>query len=117
MKEPNAVKRMSGPYRIISCMVVALLLGWQAFSQNHALVINGAYINLNGGTGTSPVYLVVNQSGTSGIIRTTGYIHTEGQYNIVKWNTGTNSGKYVFPFGVGGVANNYIPFTFTKTTA
>jgi len=116
MKEQNAVRLMRAQCRIISCLAIALLPGMQAFSQNNALVINGAYINLNGGTNTSPVYLVVNQSGTTGIVRTTGYIHTEGQYNIVKWNTGTNSGKYVFPFGVGGVANNYIPFTFTKTT-
>jgi gliding motility-associated-like protein len=119
MKKQNAVKRISRQHnlkRSISCIVIALLLSFPVFSQNNALIINGAYINMNGGTKTSPVYLVVNQSGTSGITRTTGHIHSEGQYNIVKWNTGTSSGNYVFPFGVGAVAGNYIPFTFKKTT-
>jgi gliding motility-associated-like protein len=118
MKKQNVVKRISilCRRRNISCILIALLLNFPVFSQNNALVINGAYINLNGGTNTLPVYLVVNQSNISGITRTSGHIHSEGQYNIVKWNTGTSSGNYIFPFGVGGTASNYIPFTFKKTT-
>lgn len=120
MKEQNACKWKGWqhiPQRILYSVIIAWWYGLPVFSQNNALVINGAYINLSGGTSTLPVYLVVDQSSTSGITRINGHIHSEGQYNIVKWNTGTNSGNYIFPFGVGGVAANYIPFTFTKTTS
>lgn len=118
MKKQHVVRQVISQRsikRIISG-IAALLFGLPVFSQNNALVINGAFINLNGGTKTLPVYLVLNQNTTSGITRTSGHIHSEGQFNIVKWNTGTNSGNYVFPFGVGGTAANYIPFTFKKTT-
>jgi gliding motility-associated-like protein len=118
MKKRNIVRRISRQQtlqRVIS-VAIALLLSLQVFSQNNAVVINGAYINLNGGTSTKPVYLVVDQRSALGIVRTNGHIHSEGQYNIVKWNTGTNSGNYIFPFGVGGTPSNYIPFSFTKTT-
>lgn len=118
MKKQHVVRQVISQRsikRIISG-IAALLFGLQVFSQNNALVINGAFINLDGGTKTLPVYLVLNQNTTSGITRTSGHIHSEGQFNIVKWNTGTSSGNYIFPFGVGGTAADYIPFTFKKTT-
>jgi gliding motility-associated-like protein len=119
MEKQNIVSRISSQPSMkkrMSSIAIVLLSALQAFSQNNTLVINGAYINLNGGTLTSPLYLVINQNNTSGIIRKSGHICSEGQYNIVKWNTGTNSGNYVFPFGVEGNASDYIPFTFNKTT-
>ncbi len=85
--------------------------------QNNAVVLNGAYIVLNGGTAVSPIYFVVNQPNTLGIVRTSGHIHSENQYNYVEWITGTNTGSYVIPFGVGGTATDYIPFAFNKTNA
>jgi gliding motility-associated-like protein len=118
MKKQQVVKQLNKQYpqRIICWMIIVLLFSLPAFSQNNALVINGAYINLNGGSKTVPVYLVVNQNAASGITRINGHIQSEGQFNIVKWNTGTNTGDYIFPFGVGAIAGNYIPFTFKKTT-
>jgi gliding motility-associated-like protein len=110
------ISRLYTLKRSIFILTIVLLLGVQVFSQNSMIVINGAYINLNGGTIALPVYLVVNQNNTSGIIRKGGHINSEGQYNIVKWNTGTTSGNYVFPFGVGGNASDYVPFSFKKTT-
>lgn len=103
--------------RITSFIIAALFFSLSAASQNNMLVINGAYLNMNGGQSASPIYLVVNQSSTSGIVRNSGHIHSEGQYNIVKWNSGTGTGNYVFPFGVAGNASDYIPFTFKKTTS
>jgi len=85
------------------------------FAQNNALLLNGGYTVLNGGTNTTPIYLVVNQNDTLGIVRNSGHIISEGQYNYIKWNAGTTTGSYVFPFGVG--TSDYIPFTFNKTTA
>jgi gliding motility-associated-like protein len=86
--------------------------------QNNALILNGAYIILDGGTQANNIYMVVDQANTTGITRPGGgHINSEGQYNFVKWVSGTNTGNYVFPFGVGGTAADYIPFTFNKTTS
>lgn len=83
------------------------------FSQNNALVLNGAYITLNGGSSSTPVYLVVNQPDPAGILVNSGHIISESDYNFVKWNFGSTNGSYVYPFGLG--TTNYIPFTFNKT--
>ena len=100
-------------------IVLLISLSSLSFAQNNALVLNGAITVLDGGTAGTPVYLVVNQSNTAGVARLAGggHIHSENQYNFVKWISGTGTGNYVFPFGVGGTAADYIPFTFNKTTA
>lgn len=85
--------------------------------QNNSLVLNGAITVLNGGSVGTPIYIVVNQPNTAGISRLGGHIHSENQYNFVKWISGTGTGNYVFPFGVGANTADYIPFTFNKTTA
>jgi hypothetical protein len=86
-------------------------------AQNNALTINGAYILMNGGTETENINLVINQSSTLGIVRLSegGHIHSESQDNTIKWITNSALGSYVFPFGVLGNTNDYIPFTFNKT--
>jgi gliding motility-associated-like protein len=97
------------------CLIICASFG---FSQNNALVLNGAYIRINGGTSANPIFMVVNQPQVNGIIRPGGgHIHSENQYNQVRWVTSTNAGNYIFPFGVGGTAADYIPFEFNKTTA
>ena len=86
-------------------------------AQNNALVINGDYIVMNGGTLATNNFIVVDQPSTSGIITTgSGFIISEAQYNYVKWNAGANTGNYVFPFGTYTTTPYYIPFTFNKTT-
>src|SRR5688572_9778903 len=83
-------------------------------SQN-ALILNGAYIKLNGGTAGNPIFLVVNQPATTGIVRPGGgHIHSENQYNNVRWITSTTIGNFIFPFGVNATAADYIPFEFNK---
>ncbi|MBI4931606.1 MAG: gliding motility-associated C-terminal domain-containing protein [Bacteroidetes bacterium] len=97
---------------------ILLFVHTSVYSQNNALVLDGAYIILDGGTRTTPIYVVVDQTNPLGIVRLSGgHINSEGQYNLVKWNCGTSTGNYVYPFGVGGNAADYIPFTFNKTTA
>jgi len=96
------------------------LQGWGIlFSQNNALILDGAYITHDGGTATTPIYMVVDQPSTLGIVRTAngGHIHSENQWNIVLWNAGTGTGNYVYPFGIAANPADYIPFTFNKTTA
>jgi gliding motility-associated-like protein len=98
--------------------VMAMVMPSTIRSQNNSLIINGAYITLNGGSTTNTINLVVAQSSTLGIIRNGGgHIHSEGQYNVVKWTSGVSTGSYVLPFGVAGNAADYIPFTFNKTTS
>ncbi|HEY4797686.1 MAG TPA: hypothetical protein VII99_01300, partial [Bacteroidia bacterium] len=90
----------------------------RTFAQNNSLILNGAYVVLDGGSSATNIFLVVDQNSTSGIIRSGGgQISSEGQYNYVKWISGANTGNFIFPFGVGGTAADYIPFTFNKTTS
>ncbi|HCQ30539.1 MAG TPA: hypothetical protein DIU39_09645, partial [Flavobacteriales bacterium] len=92
---------MNIKYLIIKTLpVFSLLLFLNSYGQNNTLILNGAYTIMNGGSAGTPVYLVVNQPDTAGIVRVSGHIATENQYHYVKWVTGTNTGNYVFPFGV-----------------
>lgn len=106
-----------------TCPTASLLLVLQivclnfSMAQNNALVLNGALTILNGGTTTTPIYMVVNQNNPLGIVRNSGHINSENQYNYIKWESGSTTGNYVFPFGIGSNTADYIPFTFNKTTA
>ena len=98
-----------------------LIVSWQlsnnSYAQNNSIILDGAYIVLDGGTATNNIFVVVDQPSPSGIERlpSGGHIHSENQYNLVKWLSGTTTGSYSFPFGVGGNSTDYIPFTFNKT--
>ncbi len=83
----------------------------------NALILNGAYIVENGGTATNNIHLVINQPDPLGIVKLSGggHIHSENQYNFITWYTASNTGSFVFPFGVEGNSADSIPFTFNKT--
>ncbi|MEW6774146.1 MAG: hypothetical protein AB1304_09130, partial [Bacteroidota bacterium] len=102
---------------LIKSWATMLLFSSVSIAQNNALYLNGAYIYMNGGTAATPIYLYINQPNTAGIFRAAGHIHSENQYNSVIWNTSTQTGSYVIPFGVGGTATDYIPLGFNKTNA
>ena len=102
---------------ILLFLLLFFLTGNCVKGQNNALVLNGGYMILSGGTQTANICMVVNQPNTAGITRTAGHISSEGQYNLVKWNSGGSTGNYVVPFGVRGVATDYIPFQFNKTSS
>lgn len=108
------IKTLKVPFLVACCLV---LVTFNSKAQNNALALNGAYIVMDGGKATNKIELVINQPNESGIVRLSGggHIHSEGQYHVVKWLTNEETGSYVFPFGVGGDADNYIPFTFNKT--
>ncbi|MBS1653176.1 MAG: gliding motility-associated C-terminal domain-containing protein [Bacteroidetes bacterium] len=96
-------------------LITSFILSYQIFAQN-LITISGAYVNINGGTIATPIYVVVNEPSTMAITRTSGHAISEGQYNFIRWKSSSNTGSYTFPFGVGGTPTNYIPFTFNKIT-
>lgn len=87
------------------------------FAQARVVIGNSSavYMKMNGGTSGTPIYLVVDNSAANAITRNTGWIISEGQYNYVKWNCGTVTGNYIYPFGYN--TSSYLPLTFNKTTA
>jgi hypothetical protein len=82
-----------------------LLVSTLAIGQGR-LVLNGGVVNITKGAN-----LVIANSASNAITRTSGYILSEGESNKVKWNIGTTTGTYTVPWGFGGT---YIPLTFTK---
>jgi len=97
--------------------LAALLFSAAGFSQS-ALVMDGAYIVMTGGTKTTPIYLDVDDQATNGIVNKipgTGSIISEGEFNQVKWEIQNNTGSFVVPFGNSTVS--YIPLTMNITSA
>ena len=79
------------------------------------VVLNGAYVVLNGGVAAKPIYLEVNNSAANAIKQNSGWIVSESEFNMVKWDIGTNTGIYTLPFGYNTL--DYIPLTFNVLTA
>ena len=84
------------------------------FTQTTQLMLGATptYMNISGGTGTTPIYLVIGNPAANAITRNAGWIISEGQYNYVKW-LGTTPVSYTIPFGYSTSA--YLPLTFAKT--
>src|SRR5690554_5088411 len=97
-------------------LIVSYQLSNNLSAQNSLIILNGANIVMDGSQ-SSQTYIVVGEPNPSGITRlpTGGHIHSENQYSYVKWLSGTTTGSYTFPFGVGTNATDYIPFVFNKT--
>lgn len=111
---PKSVNRMI----LMISISVALLLASAiiVFSQNNALVLNGAFLKMSGGSSGTPLYLVISQNNPLGIVRNSGAVITEdgNEYNYLKWNMRTATGNFEFPLGTTTV---YTPLLFNKTTA
>lgn len=104
-------------YRLF-ILIISYQISNNCYAQNNSIVLDKASIILDGGTAAKSIYVVVDQSNPSGIVRLpsgVGHINSENQYNLVKWLSGTATGSYIFPFGVGGNTGDYLPFTFNKT--
>ncbi len=99
----------------------SILILWFAsigYSQ-YALVINDdAYMVLNGGSVTTPIFVVVDESDGRGIttLGTGGNIISEGEYNKVQWNIGTTVDNYLIPFTSNNGSNDQkIPLSVETT--
>ncbi|MCC7050218.1 MAG: T9SS type A sorting domain-containing protein [Bacteroidia bacterium] len=85
-------------------LLISVAFAQSALAQARIVIDGAAYIVLNGGTSSTPIYVVQDNGNTNAIIRNTassGHIVTEGEYNLLKWNIGTNTGSYIAPFGRG----------------
>ncbi|GCC50477.1 hypothetical protein SanaruYs_06920 [Chryseotalea sanaruensis] len=71
------------------------------------MILNGASIVIAEGA-----QLVVDNSAPDAITHNSGFIVSEGEHNIIKWNIGTTIGTYTIPWGYNA---NYIPLTLFKT--
>lgn len=85
-------------------------------AQARLIINNGAYLTMSGGTAIAPVFLVVDNSNSNAITRSTnGHIISEGEFNLIKWNIGTTSASYTIPFGYS--TTDYLPVNFTTSGA
>jgi hypothetical protein len=96
--------------------LIICILNVLSFAQARLIINNGGIININGGTVTNPIYLVVDNFNSNAITRnTSGHIISEGEFNILKWNIGSNAASYTLPFGIN--TTNYLPINFTTSGA
>jgi hypothetical protein len=117
----------TGKMSLLGMMLLFLFMSMEVFAQSNSIVFQGdgstkGYLVLNNGSETTPIYLVVNNTNDDAITRTgteAGWILSENEFNIVRWNMGTSTGTYVVPFGAttGDEADEYIPLTFAKTSS
>jgi hypothetical protein len=81
------------------------------------LVLNGdVVVNLHGGSSTTPINMVVDNSATNAISASGGgRINSEGQFNVLQWNVEDGTGNYVVPFADN--AGNALPLSLNIATA
>ncbi|HSH65661.1 MAG TPA: T9SS type A sorting domain-containing protein [Bacteroidia bacterium] len=91
--------------------VSSITVGGQS-SYSGVLSLGARPLDLNGNR------LNISNSSTTAITYSSGYVISETNAainpSIINWKTGTNTGSYVFPFGVAG---SQIPVTFSITSA
>ncbi|HEY3405470.1 MAG TPA: hypothetical protein VGK59_18935 [Ohtaekwangia sp.] len=102
---------MSKPVRKMRTIVliVCILAPFFTLAQGR-LVLNGGKVNITNGA-----VLVVANSASNAITRTSGHIISEGQNNRIRWSIGTTTGTYSIPWGSGN--SNYFPLSFTTSAA
>ncbi len=111
---------------------LSLLLAPLATFAQARLVINGTTqvaIVENGGTNVKPIYLEVANPAANAITvnGTHGWIVSESEFNMIKWDISNQTGAYTVPFGSAGAytafpkpnggIGAYIPLTATINTA
>jgi hypothetical protein len=105
----NAKKIYSITSRTASVVIVLLTIALYEAPAQGRVVLNGAKVTLaNGAT------VVLDNPSSNAITRVSGHIISEGENNILQWNTGTTTGSYTVPWGFGNT--DYIPLTFTKAS-
>ena len=76
-----------------------LIAGLLPLLMHGQLVVNSNYLVIAGGRQSSPSYLVLNDSASSGITYNGGWIISENEFNMVQWNIRQSTGIFTVPFG------------------
>lgn len=75
--------------------------------------LGSAILNASGGSSTSPIVFNVGNTSSSAISGTSGYIISEGQFNVIRWRVKDGTGTFTVPFADAG--GNVIPVTVDIT--
>jgi hypothetical protein len=94
------------PMKKIAGILTAALLPLLIQAQ---LVVNSNYLVMAGGSQSSPHYIVLNDSASSGITYNGGWIISENEFNMVQWNIRQSTGTFTVPFGYS--TEQYLPLT------
>lgn len=84
-------------------------------AQGRLVINNNTIVNIEGGSSSSPIFLIVDNTATNAITTTgNAHIKSEGQFNVVQWNVQNGTGTYIAPFGddSGGL----LPMSVNVTT-
>ncbi len=96
-------------------LTVTSTLVFNSVSGQARLVMNGAYMVMNGGVSAKPIYLVLHNGAANAITYNSGGIISESEFNMIWWDIGTNTGTYTIPFQYS--TTRYLPLTFNNAGA
>lgn len=101
-------------------ILTALLIPLFAFPQARLMLNGNVYVKLFGGTASgNGAYIVLDNSATNAITQVTptqGFIVSEKEFNMVKWDITNLTGSYMIPF-YDSTDSQYIPYTLGIGTA
>ena len=118
-------------YALSSALLLCSVSQKVLFAQARLVIgtTSAVYMNINGGTVGTPIYLVIDNGASNAIwsqpanavfptpssAAGTSYIISEGQYNYVTWRQITTGNTYTIPFGIVAGAAAYLPVSLAKT--
>lgn len=98
--------------QVFLLMLVGLLSTLDSFAQGRLVINNNAWVRVDNGA-----WVVITNPAPTGIqtLGTGGNIHSEGEFNRIRWQIRDNVGSYVVPFTTA--AGVKMPLTYTVTGA
>lgn len=103
----------------ITLALTLLLAPVFAFAQARLVIVGTSTVTIveNGGTSSKPIYIELANHATNAITTTgsNGWIVSESEFNMVKWDIGTSTGTYTIPFGYS--SSYSLPLSITVGTA
>lgn len=101
----------------LSLLSTSLLFNVSNASAQARIVLSGdVAVNIHGGTSSDAAYVVVDNTNANAITSSgNGRIHSEGEFNILRWNIGDGTGAFTVPFGDDD--NDLLPLTMNISSA
>jgi len=83
----------------LAACVSVVFVQLHLFAQSRIVLDGDVTVNINGGTSTSPIFVVVDNSNSNAITASGGgKINSEGEFNKLRWNIQNGTGNYSVPF-------------------